>query len=98
VLVLTRRLEEGLVITVPSGETITITVFAVEGDRVKLGIEAPRQVTILRQELCDAVRQQNLAAARLLEPELGAASSETALATVRQLLVGPNGSKPAQDP
>lgn len=74
-LVLTRRSEEGLVLTVPGlGDSIEITVLGVEGDRVKLGITAPRSVTILRHELCDAVRTQNLAAARTaaapLAPEL----------------------------
>lgn len=97
-LVLTRRLEEGLVITVPGGETITISVFAIEGDRVKLGIDAPRHMTVLRQELCEAVRQQNLAAARLGEPEAEAHKGETALAQVRQRLVGPPAGPPAKEP
>ena len=88
-LVLTRRLEEGLVITVPGGETITISVFAIEGDRVKLGIEAPRHMTVLRQELSEAVRQQNLAAARLVEPERKDGAGDAALNHVRQRLVGP---------
>jgi carbon storage regulator len=61
-LVLTRRPEDGLVLTLPgSGERIVITVLGVEGDKVKLGIAAPKTVTVLRQELCDAVREQNLA-------------------------------------
>ena len=60
-LVLSRRVEEGIVIQ----DHIVVTVLAVEGDRVKLGIAAPRHVTVLRQELCEAVRRQNLAAARL---------------------------------
>lgn len=65
-LVLTRRPEEALVITVPGGEeSIVVTVLGVEGDKVKVGIAAPRHVTVLRQELCEAVREQNLAAARL---------------------------------
>ena len=55
VLVLTRRTEESVVI----GERITITVLGVEGEKVKLGIEAPREVTILRSELLDVIQQQN---------------------------------------
>ena len=98
-LVLTRRLEEGLVITVPGGETITISVFAIEGDRVKLGIDAPRHMTVLRQELSEAVRQQNLAAARLGGAEAKPATSgEAALASVRQRLVGPKDGSTAKDP
>jgi carbon storage regulator len=76
-LVLTRRSEEALVIRVgvPGGEEpIVVTVLGIEGDRVKLGIAAPRHVTVLRQELCEAVREQNLAAARTraAEAESGA--------------------------
>jgi carbon storage regulator len=64
-LVLTRRPEDGLVLTLPgTGEQVQITVLGVEGDKVKLGITAPQSVTILRRELCEAVREQNLAAAR----------------------------------
>jgi carbon storage regulator len=55
VLVLTRRTEESVVI----GGNIVITVLGVEGEKVKLGIDAPREVTILRSELMDAIEQQN---------------------------------------
>ena len=75
-LVLTRRIDESLVIR----DDIIVTVLAVEGDKVKLGIQAPADVTILRQELCEAVRQQNLTAART------AASSTQTLAAVREAL------------
>jgi carbon storage regulator len=64
-LVLTRRPEDGILITLPgSTEVITITVLGVEGDKVKVGIAAPRTITVLRQELCEAVRTQNLSAAQ----------------------------------
>ncbi|MBN2084104.1 MAG: carbon storage regulator CsrA [Anaerolineales bacterium] len=59
-LVLTRRTEESVVI----GGNITITVLGVEGEKVKLGIDAPREVTILRSELLDATQQQS----QLVEP------------------------------
>jgi carbon storage regulator len=77
VLVLTRRVDESLVIR----DDIIVTVLAVDGDKVKIGIQAPADVTILRQELCDAVRQQNLAAARL-----AAGSATQSLDIVRQAL------------
>ncbi len=54
-LVLTRRIDESLTI----GDSITITVLGIEGDKVKLGIKAPREITILRQEIYDAVQEQN---------------------------------------
>jgi len=63
VLVLTRRTEERIVV----GDDIVITILAIEGDKVKLGIDAPRDVAILRDELVKAVHQQNLAALRFTE-------------------------------
>ena len=58
-LVLSRKLEQSLNV----GDDITITVLGIEGDRVKLGIEAPRSVTVLRQEIYQQVRNANHAAA-----------------------------------
>jgi carbon storage regulator len=48
-LVLTRKIDQGIVI---SGN-IVIRVLGVERDRVKIGISAPLNVTVLRQELLD---------------------------------------------
>jgi carbon storage regulator len=39
------------------GEDITVTVLSVEGNRVKLGINAPDDVTILRGELHDSFQE-----------------------------------------
>lgn len=58
-LVLTRRPSESIVI---QGD-ITVTVLEISGERVKIGINAPANVLILRQELCEAVKAENLAAA-----------------------------------
>jgi carbon storage regulator len=60
VLVLTRRIEESFMI----GNQILVTVLGVEGDKVKVGVAAPRDIPILRHELYLAVRDQNLAAAQ----------------------------------
>ena len=48
-LVLTRKIDQGIII---SGN-IYVRVLGVERDRVKIGISAPLEVTILRQELLD---------------------------------------------
>jgi carbon storage regulator len=48
-LVLTRKIDQGIVI---SGN-IYVRVLGVERDRVKIGISAPMDITILRQELLD---------------------------------------------
>lgn len=53
-LVLTRRIDESIAI----GDNIIVTVLAVDGDRVKIGISAPREVNILRQEVFQAIQEQ----------------------------------------
>lgn len=58
-LILTRKLKQGIVIQ----DNIVVTVLAVDGERVKLGITAPPDVVVLRQELCQAVEEENRAAA-----------------------------------
>ncbi len=47
-LILTRKVDQGIVI---SGN-ILVRVLGVERDRVKIGISAPGEITVLRQELC----------------------------------------------
>lgn len=58
-LILTRKTDEAIVIS----DNITITVLEISGERVKLGIVAPKEITILRQELRDQVREANILAA-----------------------------------
>ncbi|MDI3340320.1 MAG: carbon storage regulator CsrA [Sphaerobacter sp.] len=66
-LVLARRPGETIVIN----GNIRVTVLSVEGERVRLGIDAPRSIPVVRQELHDAVRAENLQAARTpLSPDL----------------------------
>jgi carbon storage regulator len=64
VLVLSRKCDQSLLL----GEDITITVLAIDGERVKLGIEAPRSVTVLRTEVHDQLQTANAEAARPLDP------------------------------
>lgn len=58
-LVLTRKLSEGILI----GDNIKITVVGIEGDRIKLGIDAPQTISVIREELIVAVGQENRMAA-----------------------------------
>jgi len=54
------------------GGNIVITVLGVEGEKVKIGIDAPREIQILRKELFDAVQDQDRLATKLAtspEPE-----------------------------
>ena len=58
-LILNRQCGEAIVI---SGE-ITVRVLAIDGDRVKLGIEAPPDIPVLREELFEGVTGENRRAA-----------------------------------
>jgi len=57
-LVLTRRAKQSVMI----GDDIVVTVLEVRGDQVRIGIEAPRSVTVHREEVFDQVRADSAAA------------------------------------
>jgi carbon storage regulator len=59
VLVLTRKAGERVLI----GDDIVITVLDARGDGIRIGIDAPRGVTIQREEVVKAVTEANVAAA-----------------------------------
>jgi carbon storage regulator len=59
-LVLSRKRDERIVI----GDNIVITVVEVRGDKVRLGIEAPTEVPVHRQEVLDAMRRSSDASAK----------------------------------
>ncbi|MGG0937250.1 carbon storage regulator CsrA [Brevibacillus centrosporus] len=54
-LVLSRKKNESIMI----GDLIEIKVVAVEGDQVRLGIEAPRDFDIYRKEIFLAIQEEN---------------------------------------
>ncbi len=51
-LVLTRRLGESITI----GENVKLIVVEIDGNQVKLGIEAPREIEIYREELYEKIK------------------------------------------
>ena len=66
-LILTRKIDQSIIID----GNITIMVLGVERDRVKLGIAAPAEVTVLRDELCvDNSQQAPSPMRRRLKPNL----------------------------
>ena len=62
-LVLTRKPGESIVI----GQNIVITVIEIKGGQVRIGIDAPRDIQVHREEVFEQVRQENLAAVASLE-------------------------------
>jgi carbon storage regulator len=58
-LILSRRVNEKIVI----GENIVVSVIEVRGDQVKIGIEAPKSVKVYREEVFEAIQNENKRAA-----------------------------------
>lgn len=54
-LVLTRREQEAIMI----GDSIVVRVLEVRGDQVRLGIEAPRDVVVHREEVFEAIERED---------------------------------------
>ena len=51
-LILTRRPSETLMI----GDNVTVTVLEIQGGRVRLGVNAPRDIAVNREELCEKTK------------------------------------------
>jgi carbon storage regulator len=60
-LVLSRHRDESIII----GDDIVITVVDIRGDKVRLGINAPVQIPVHRQEVYEAIQRENRQAAQL---------------------------------
>lgn len=59
-LVLSRQKEESIII----GDDIEITIVDVRGDKVRLGITAPREISVHRREVYDAIQREKAAKAK----------------------------------
>ena len=60
-LVLSRHRDESIMI----GDDVTITVVDIRGDKVRLGIDAPQEIPVHRQEVYDAIKRENRKASNL---------------------------------
>lgn len=58
-LILTRKIGQSIML----GHDIEIVVSAIDGDQVKIGIQAPKDLKILRKEVYEDVRESNREAA-----------------------------------
>jgi carbon storage regulator len=59
-LILSRKINEKIMI----GEDISVSIIDIRGDQVRLGVDAPRTVKVFRQEVFDAIKAENRAAAK----------------------------------
>ena len=57
-LVLSRKVNE----TIRIGDDVRVTLLGVDGDKIKIGIEAPKTTKIFREELLEATKNTNLQA------------------------------------
>lgn len=57
-LVLARRINESIMI----GDDIEVVVIDIKGDQIKLGIKAPKKISVHRKEVYDEIRRENIEA------------------------------------
>jgi len=59
-LILTRRVGETVVI----GDTVTVTVIGVKGNQVRVGINAPKDVAVHREEIFERIKREQASAGK----------------------------------
>jgi len=60
-LILTRRVGETLMV----GDDVTVTVLGVKGNQVRIGVNAPKDVAVHREEIYDRIRKENAGGSEL---------------------------------
>jgi carbon storage regulator len=67
VLILSRKKGQSILI----GNNIEIVISAIDGDQVKVGIQAPKDVSILRKEIYETIQSSNVNASRVkISPDI----------------------------
>ncbi|MCL1835928.1 MAG: carbon storage regulator CsrA [Treponema sp.] len=83
-LILSRKINEKIMI----GDEISVSIIEIRGDQVRIGVEAPKTVKVFRQEVFDAIKAENRAAAEspsvLPVVDFGKVQREKAIDTINQ--------------
>lgn len=61
-LILTRAVDERIIIPLPDGRDLRIQVVQIRGDRVRIGVEAPPDVAVHREEIMQQIRAESVPA------------------------------------
>jgi carbon storage regulator len=76
-LILSRKINEKIMI----GDNITVSIIDVRGDQVRIGIDAPKNVKVFRQEVFEAIKAENKAASesalKIPQMDFGSAKGQT---------------------
>lgn len=67
-LVLSRKKNESIII----GDNIEIVIVDIKGDQVKVGVKAPKNVTVHRAEVYEEIQRENLEAAKMKSAKMTA--------------------------
>jgi carbon storage regulator len=65
-LILTRKIGEGIIL----GDDIRISIMEIRGKQIRIGIEAPQNVVVLREEIYQRIQEENLQAAGVRDVDL----------------------------
>jgi len=93
-LVLSRQRDETIMI----GDEIEISIVDIRGDKVRLGINAPTRIAVHRKEVYDAIKRENMQAARLGTTDLDSLAQTIKPGPARRAQREELNSAPAKDP